>query len=298
MTEVKNIDDLISASLVGTPAPEPTRVESEAPADEPETLSTSEPEKVDNKVDNNETESDQDAQDLPGKSEKSEKLEESTKDAYGNDIAPPRTYTEEEVQRMIRERLSRGRHAEQQTPQQQIQQAQQVSQDFSHDPESELSWEQQLDAHIDRRIETRQAKAQELAWKAEQDQIQAQFEDKFTNGMNRYPDFRESVGKMPIDNQMMMATRGMDDPAGFLYAASKTQPKELERIAQIRDPYTKALEIGKLDEKMRKVRNNVSRAPKPVEAVKGDMPDKGIEKRSIDSLIASHAKQKQNERRR
>ena len=76
-------------------------------------------------------------------------------DDYGNPVSKGKTYTEEEVQRMIRERLARGRNTEQQA------QVQEVAADFKADPESDESWETQLGAFVENKIN-------ELAQKKEQ----------------------------------------------------------------------------------------------------------------------------------
>ena len=90
---------------------------------------------------------------------------------------------------------------------------------------------------------------------------------------------------------MMLATRGMADPAAFIYTAAKNHASELQRIAQIADPYQQGAEIGKLEERMRKVAT-VSKATKPLPKTTGDMGAKTETKRSIDQLILSDAKQK------
>jgi hypothetical protein len=83
----------------------------------------------------------------------------------------------------------------------------------------------------------------------------------------------------------------MADPAAFIYAAAKQQPKELERIAAITDPYVLAAEVGRLEERMKKART-VSKAPKPIAKTRGDIADKGLTKTSLDDLIRQDAKRK------
>jgi len=209
-------------------------------------------------------------------------------DEYGNPIEKPKTYTEEEVQRMIRDRLSRGRHAEQPT-QQQVQQA---TEDFKADPNSEDSWEVQLENFIEKTIDKRQAKQTEAQWRQQEAQKQAEFESKFSAGMNKYQDFHQVVQGKPITDAMMLATRDLENPAAFIYAASKLHAGELDRISRLSDGRTQAMEIGRLHERMIKERRQVSAAPKPVAAVKGDMPVKQHEHPSIDYRIQQHAKQK------
>ncbi len=210
-------------------------------------------------------------------------------DEYGNEVAKSRTYTEEEVQRMIRDRLSRG-SAQQQPTQQQAQQA--TSEGFEADPNSNESWEAQLEQFIDRRLETREQNAQRQQWERAEQIRQMEYETKFTTGMEKYRDFREVVGKLPITDAIMTATREMKDPAAFLYAASKTHPGDIERIAALPTAIQQATEIGRLEERMKKTRN-ISNSSRPLANTKSDFSsEKVVPKRSIDDLINKHAKSK------
>ena len=211
-------------------------------------------------------------------------------DEYGNPLEKPKTYTEEEVQRMIRDRLSRGRQVDQ--TQQNAREINQKSEDFKSDPNSDDSWEVQLEQFIDKTIEKRQTRHSEEQWRAQEAQKQAEFESKFNVGMNKYQDFQQVVAGKPITDSMMMATRNLENPAAFVYAASKMHAQELQRIASIPDPSSQIMEIGRLHERMVKENRSVSSAPKPVAAVKGDMPIKQQEYPSIDQRIHIHAKQK------
>jgi hypothetical protein len=216
-------------------------------------------------------------------------------DEYGNQLPKARTYTEEEVQRMIRDRLTRGRQQEPaaQPTQQQVQQAKQEG--FEADSNSEESWDVQLANFIDKRLEAREQQTQKQQWQQREQKLQADFEAKFTTGMQKYKDFSDVVAGKPITNEMMMAARSMKDPAAFIYAAAKQQPKELERIAQIPDAYQQAAEIGRLEERMRKARKT-SAAPKPVTKTKGDISGKDNGKVSVDQLIQYDAKRKLSRR--
>jgi hypothetical protein len=210
-------------------------------------------------------------------------------DEYGNPVEKPKTYTEEEVQRMIRERLARGRHAEQPT-QQQVQQA--ASDGFQADPNSDETWEAQLEQFIEKTIDKRQQKQTEKEWRAQEAAKQAEFESKFSTGMNKYQDFHQVVQGKPITDSMMMATRNLENPAAFIYAACKIHPGEIERISRIPDSASQAMEIGRLDAAMRKQSSQVSSAAKPIPMVKGDMPVKQMEQPSLEYRIQQHAKQK------
>jgi hypothetical protein len=91
---------------------------------------------------------------------------------------------------------------------------------------------------------------------------------------------------------MMLATRSLENPAAFVYGASKLHPKELDRISRIPDPIVQASEVGRLHERMVKERNMISKAPKPIEPTKSDMPGKVIPKVTIEDRIHQYAKQK------
>jgi hypothetical protein len=266
------------------------KLEAQAEVTQPEESQTLEaPQESDNKQ---ETNREQESTELKQETQPKEEVKATNQDEYGNEIKPPRTYTEEEVQSMIRDRLSRGRYAEQ-TPyqqpaapiSQQPQQSQQVDQEGSE------NWEQQLVDFIDRRLETKQQEEQRKAHEYQEAQIQAQFQDKFSAGMSKYHDFHEIVGNKPITDSMMLGTRGMTDPAAFIYAASKNHSEELARIAQLPDPFQQSAEIGKLEERMRKARN-ITSAGKPVSKVTSDMGTKQEPKKSIDGMILQDAKRK------
>jgi hypothetical protein len=214
-------------------------------------------------------------------------------DEYGNPIEKPRTYTEDEVQHIINDRMAKSRIALKQQEMQQ--QTQKISEDFKADPNSEESWETQLNTFIDKRLETRQAQLSQQQWQQQEAQRQAEFEAKFSNGMTKYQDFEQVVSKAApsITPSMMLATRSLENPAAFVYAAAKLHPAELDRIARIGDPYVQAAEVGRLHERMVKVKGTVSAAPKPIEVVKGDVPNKPLSNdRSLDQRIFDYAKQK------
>ncbi len=244
-------------------APEPDNPVEEAPAPEPEQ-----------------------EEELPLAAE-SEQEGDAGEDAYGNKVTPPKMYSEEEVQRMIRERLSRGRQTQTQEQQAEVQEA---AKDFEADPESGETWEVQLSQFIEKTLEKVEQKKQKKVWEERELASQAEFEDKFTTGMGKYGDFNNVVAGKPITASMMMATRSMEDPAAFIYAACKQQPAEVERIAKIADPYAQIAEMGRLEERMKKSRV-LSSAPKPAKRISGDTTS-ASPKQSIDQLIAVHAKDK------
>lgn len=210
---------------------------------------------------------------------------ESPIDEYGNPIEPPKMYTQDEVNRMIRDRVARIKTPEQspQPPTQQQPPAENV----------DNAWQQELEQFIDRSIDKRQAKYAEDQRRYQENVRQAQFEEKFRSGVSKYPDFENVVAGKPITDNMVLATRGLEDPAAFLYAASKLHVADLERIAKIDDAYTQAMEIGKLHEKMVKTRAAKQSDHKPIEPIKGDMTNKKTsEYPNIDQRIIEHERQK------
>lgn len=205
-------------------------------------------------------------------------------DEYGNPTEKPKVYTEDEVQRIVRERLSRVHMTRNEE-----QQVQKATENFKADPNSNEDWEVQLKSFIKNTLEEVKTEQSTREWQQQEKRKQEDFEANFTSGMNKYKDFNDVVGKMPISNSIMMATREMKDPAAFLYAASKLHPDELKSIASISDPFTQARELGRLDERMKKARA-ISNAPAPLQKTKADMPSKYVPKQSIDDKIHQHAK--------
>ena len=225
-----------------------------------------------------------------------EKKEETTTDEYGSEVATKeKTYTQSEVEAMMRDRLSRVKQPEpvQQPAYQQPPQAQ-----VEYDPNSGESWEAQLESFIENTLSKRDQKQQAENWQRQEQETQANFEIKFNQGMAKYNDFEQVVMGKSLTPQMVISTRGMADPAAFIYAAAKTQAPELDRISKISDPYAQAIELGRLEERMRKSRSNVSQAPKPIEAPKGDMTEKKQRTWSIDDKLRQAESESKKERMR
>lgn len=229
--------------------------------------------------------------DAPAADEGKSSDDSTPQDEYGNSVAQPKMYTEEEVNRMMRERFSRSNFSKDQ--QQQAQQAQKDG--FQFDENSDQSWDQQLEKFVERTVTNLSKKQQEAQWQQQEAVKQQVFEDKFTTGMSKYGDFKEVVGSKPITNAMLMAARDLENPAAFIYAASKQHPQEIERIAKL-DNYQQMVEIGRLEERMRKAKA-ATKASKPIAPVKGDMPDsKNTGKVSIDDRIRQAEKREMNRR--
>lgn len=286
--EARSIDDtlskVISQQLSGTaepppvvenPVPEPAPQQEVAPVPEPEKPAEPAPEAPPAEAAT--------AEETPAQPA------DQTIDEYGNPIAKPRMYTEDEVQEMMRQRFNRTRQAQEQQSRQQPppQQHEQPVQPEANGEE----WESQLNQFIDRRVDQREQERQEKAWREEENARQSEFEDKFTSGMNRYSDFRQVTANMPITDAMMIAARDVENPAALIYGICKMYPQEVKRIASLH-PMSQAAEMGRLHERMLKHGKTVSAAPKPMPSVKGDMPVKQHETASIEDRINQHAKQK------
>ena len=213
-------------------------------------------------------------------------------DEYGTEI--PKTeeklYTKAEVQEMMRRRWKEEQDSKQ-TPQQS------APQEADYQP-VDGDWKAQLESFVDHTISKREQKAQEQQWQRQAQEVQAQFEIKFNEGVAKYPDFEQVVYGKPLTPQMVLATRGMADPSAFIYAAAKTQAKELERISSIGDQMAQAVEMGQLAERMRKARSNVSQAPRPIEAPKGDVVEKVERTRNIDDQLQIEEKRLRQQRAR
>ena len=299
--EVHSVDDLLVKDMqsraeskpepapvaeVSNPTPEPIAEQQEEQESKPD----QEPGDLYG-VENNQIES----KDPPKNDQESKPDQESSPiDEYGNPLDKPKMYSEEEVQKLIRERLSRVKIPE---PQQAIrQQASQDAKDFQADPNSDQSWEDQLNSFVDRRIETREKVEADKRWHQDEARRQSEFEDKFTRGMGKYKDFHSVVEGKPITDSMMLAARSLENPAAFVYAAAKLHPQEIDRISRIGDPYVQASEVGRLHERMVKERKMISSAAKPLETPKGDVPAKQYNQPSLESRIASYGQKKQQRR--
>jgi hypothetical protein len=213
----------------------------------------------------------------------------SSTDEYGNAKPAAKTYTEEEVNerinRAVRERLARGGT---QQPTEQAMQKQVAG--FEYDPDANESWQQQLELFVEQTVSKMSQKQQAQVQREREQNAQAEFETKFTQGMDKFGDFRDVVGQQPITDSMTIALRGMKDPASFIYAAAKRSPQELARIAKIPDHVAQIVEMGKLEERMRKTASGTN-APRPVSRTSEDAGLPAAKKKSepsIEDLIAKN----------
>jgi hypothetical protein len=276
MSEFTNIDDVLSSAK--------SPLHPETPEHQPEME-----ESIDEPV---EFES-QSYDEEPEESTDSEPKEAEPKDYddYGNEKPKSKMYSEDEVNerinKAIRERLARGNNQTQQQPAQQAVQ-QQTQQNFEYDPEAGGNWQQQLEAFVEQTVSKMSQKQVNQQNQYREQVAQAEFESRFTQGMDKFRDFRDVVSMQPITDSMTIALRGMKDPASFIYAASKRNPQELQRIANIPDAVTQMVEMGKLEERMRKAATGTN-APKPISRTKEDTGLQYKDKKgepSIEQLIA------------
>lgn len=275
------MDELSIDDLLTNPELENDDVEADAPADE-EPLAEPEPELDDNAPAPTTDEAADDADDT---------------DEYGNELnKAERTYTEAEVNerinQAIRERLAR---LERNNPQLQQQAQTEAKQNFEYDANSNQSWQQQLEQFVEQTLTKVQQKQLQQTQQLQEQQAQAAFQQKFQNGMQRFNDFKEVVTKQPITDSMLMATRGMSDPAAFVYTAAKRAPDELQRIAQISDPYAQMFEVGRLEERLRKQKAPTS-APRPLRKTQDDanLALKDKKDLSIEDMIALDEKRRRD----
>lgn len=298
---MNNIDELL---LTNKTAAQPTPPEKQAEI-QPEYDTNNEKndiEAFENTPDlNDETDSSEHTQEVNDTKEQEESKQKNEHDEYGNEKNPVKTYTEEEVNerinKAVRERLARAEKNNQ--PQQPTQQPQQK---FEYNENSDVGWEQQLEQFVEKTVSNMTVKQHQRQQQQREQAAQAEFEQRFHDGMSKFNDFVDVVGSKPITDAMTVATRAMKDPAAFLYAASKRESKELERISQIPDAYAQMVEMGKLEERMRK-NKTPTQAPRPLSKTQEDigLPENKKRGETIEDLIAeSDAKRRRifNQKRR
>jgi len=289
-----NIDDVLTGNASSAPVVESAITEEKKPVD---TLPEFKPDEPEPKPD----EPSKDAYpDEPEPKPKPEQEPESETDDYGNHKEnPTRTYSEDEVNerinKAVRDRLSRMK-------QDAAQQPQQAKKDFEYNEESNESWQEQLEQFVEQTVGKMTTRKEQTQQKERERTAQLEFEDKFHAGMGRFKDFIDVVQSQPISDAMTMATRGMTDPAAFLYAASKRAPDDLKRISNINDFYTQMVEMGKLEERMKRGKVGTT-APRPLKNTREDssFAQKSDKAPSIEDLIAADSERRlkiQNDKRR
>lgn len=287
MGNISNIDDLLmgvgNSQQPATPEHKEKLEDEKAPIEEIEKetpqYDTSD-DSSDNDVETSDDVSEDQAEETESKPEKNDVVEDEL-DEYGN--------KKERMSKGMKDRLDRKekqfqreieqRDLELQQLRQQLatkgasSEVQQAVKDFKFDPNEEIPWEQQLSEFVKHTVKNLHSEDQQKQHAAEEQQVEREFHQKFNKGMDRFDDFREVVGAQPMDNAMTLALRGMADPSAFIYAASKRQPQEIERISKLKDPYARMVEMGKLEERMRR-NKPTTKAPRPLGRTREDTSTK------------------------
>jgi hypothetical protein len=209
--------------------------------------------------------------------ENHEKIEEKSSkeiDEYGNETESMTEVMKSRLKKQAEKYESRIQALESQISQLtplQHQQLQQEAKNFQADPNSDEDWQRQFESMVEQTVNNMHAKKQQEVQRNEEMRLDQDFQRKLLSGMDRFSDFREAIRDVGCDitNYMTNATRSLEDPAAFLYAAAKRHPDELQRISKLSDPYAQIREMGKLEEKMRK-NKPISSAPRPLDKLKAD----------------------------
>jgi predicted transcriptional regulator len=217
--------------------------------------------------------------DVPESPVKAEEANPQTQDEYGNEISEGETdqpkgrvYTEEEVNRMMRERFNRTNEGKQ---------SEQIRAD---EPQGEENWEAQLEGFVEKTVNKLSEREQNKIREKKEAEALGKLEQNIYSSMGKYKDFKDVVGKVPITDNMVKATKNFKDPGAFLYAASKTQAKELSRISEMHDPLDQAAELGKLEERMKRIRSGTN-SPRPITKVESDIANRENIRQNVDELI-------------
>ena len=222
--------------------------------------------------------------------EEKPKKKENDIDEYGNEKEPENEVIRERLARQARKHEAEINSLRAQLAQKGASQdIQKAAKDFEYDPDAAGDWQQQLASFVKQTVKSMNTEQQEQESRNQEARVQAEFETKFTEGMGKFHDFRDVISNLPceITNPMTLATRSMENPAAFLYAAAKRNPQELERISRLKDPYAQMMEMGKLEERMRK-NKPVTKAPRPLARTQEDATTKvkAKEKNTGDDLLA------------
>jgi hypothetical protein len=294
---ISSIDDLLMGG--GGNSLQPDAPENQY-QDEPEPiqeLDQDAPEYEDEQVpelDSNDEESiEQDSEELEEKPRKQEPKE---YDEYGNEKEPENKEIRERLARQARKHQEEIDALRAQLAQQGAsREVQQAAKDFEYNPDEGGDWQQQLASFVKQTVNSMTREQQEVQTRQEDAKLQSEFEGKFREGMSKFGDFVETIGGLSfeITNPMTLATRAMENPAAFLYAAAKRNPQELERISKIRDPYAQMTKMDKLEERMRKNKPS-TKAPRPLgrtpEDSHSNTPKKKTEANGDDLLARADAK--------
>lgn len=294
-----SIDDLLMGGKSPQHPQTPEHEYQEGPEDveelEPEDDDGESPEYDDEPEDDHMEEQDEpeDEEDAPEVKHKKEY------DEYGNEKEPENKEIRERLKKQARKYEAEIESLRAQLANQGAsREVQQAAKDFEYDPEAKGDWQQQLAQFVKQTVNSMTREQEEQQIRQRDHEAQQEFEGKFREGMSKFHDFVDVISDLgfQITNPMTLATRGMADPAAFLYAAAKRNPQELERISKLRDPYAQMTEMGKLEERMRK-NKPTTKAPRPLDRTRENAsipaPKKKTEP-SIEDLIAKNDAKKLN----
>jgi hypothetical protein len=268
---ISNIDELLIGGVGNSQQPATPEHH-----DEPEPIEEHEPYTPEYAEDEPEENTKEETEEKEHEEHEDTKPQTSEIDEYGNEQEPENEAIRERLARQARKHEAELNALRQQLAQQGASQdIQQAAKDFEYDPDAGGDWQQQLASFVKQTVNSMSQEQEQAKSRQQEQQIQQEFESKFRDGMNRFDDFREVMTNLPfeITNPMTLATRAMDNPAAFLYAAAKRNPQELERISKIRDPYAQMTEMGKLEERMRK-NKPTTKAPRPIGRMSEDSTSK------------------------
>ena len=294
-----SIDELLMGGKTPTQPQTPEHDYQDGPEDveelEPEDDEGEAPE-YDDEPEADHTEDEDEAQDEEDAPEPKHKKE---YDEYGNEKEPENKEIRERLKKQARKFQAEIDDLRAQLANQGAsREVQQAAKDFEYDPEAKGDWQQQLASFVKQTVNSMTREQEESQVRQREAQAQQEFEGKFRDGMGKFHDFVDVISGLgfEITNPMTLATRGMADPAAFLYAAAKRNPQELERISKIRDPYAQMTEIGKLEERMRK-NKPTTKAPRPLDRTRENASIPAPKKKSdpsIEDLIAQSDAKKLN----
>ncbi len=303
MGEISSIDDLLAGVGNTQQATTPEHKDKLEKEKEPVEENDDEPSYEDaNDVDEDADDTDESDDNTDDDEENSDtKVDESEDDAaldeYGNQ--------KERMSKGMKERLDRKEKQHQREIEQRDQELQNLRQklsqqgaskevqqavkDYKYDSNEEGGWEQQLSDFVKHTVTNMHSEQQQQQRNMQEQHAHQEFTRKFQKEMERFSDFREVVGAQPIDDAMTLSLRGMSDPTAFIYAASKREPKELERISRLPDPYARMVAMGTLEAKMRRAKP-LTKTPRPLGRTREDASTKTVAKQkdtSGDDLLAS-----------
>jgi hypothetical protein len=199
---------------------------------------------------------------------------------------PQKMYTEEEFNARIRDRLSRVK--------QQPAAPEPVKEVVASTDENE-PWQVEMKDFIKKTNEEERQQENNRIMRQEAEREQLEFQDKFDRGVSKYQDFSDVTYGKSITQAMMIATKELENPADFIYAACKLYPDEVSRIASITNPLKQLVEVGKLDERMRKSTKATS-APRPLGRITSDggeiVPEQKKSTNDLEDRIKQHAAKK------